>query len=76
MRNLAALAGPYHHAFNCGHLPVARTRIKICGLTRRSDVGQVVSAGVDAVGFVFYPSAHVISRQTMLHFYAAISHHL
>lgn len=36
---------------------MARTRIKICGLTRRSDVGQVVSAGVDAVGFVFYPSS-------------------
>ena len=34
-----------------------RTRIKICGLTREEDVDAVAAAGVDAVGFVLYPSS-------------------
>jgi phosphoribosylanthranilate isomerase len=33
----------------------ARTRIKICGLTREADVDAAVEAGADAVGFVLYP---------------------
>lgn len=32
-----------------------RTRIKICGITRKQDLAAAVGAGADAVGFVFYP---------------------
>jgi len=32
-----------------------RTRIKMCGFTRESDVQAAVAAGTDAVGFVLYP---------------------
>ena len=34
-----------------------RTRIKICGLTREEDIDAAVMAGVDAIGFVFYPKS-------------------
>ncbi|RYF76451.1 MAG: phosphoribosylanthranilate isomerase [Comamonadaceae bacterium] len=43
-------------------LPRARTRIKICGLTREADVDAAVDAGADAVGFVLYaPSARAVT---------------
>ncbi len=37
--------------------PVARTRIKICGLTRPEHVAAASNLGVDAVGFVCYESS-------------------
>ncbi len=36
---------------------MARTRIKVCGITREQDLDAAVEAGVDAVGFVFYPKS-------------------
>jgi phosphoribosylanthranilate isomerase len=36
---------------------IARTRVKICGLTRESDIAAAVIAGADAVGFVFHPAS-------------------
>lgn len=42
-----------------------RTRIKICGITREEDLRAAVSAGADALGFVFYPHSprHVTPAQ-------------
>jgi len=36
---------------------MARTRIKICGLTREADVDEAIEAGADALGFVLYPKS-------------------
>ena len=43
----------------------ARTRIKICGLTREEDVDAAVQAGADAVGFVMYAASprHVSAQR-------------
>ena len=41
-----------------------KVRIKICGLTRSEDVKAAVSAGADAIGFVFTTSPRRISINT------------
>jgi len=41
---------------------MARTRVKICGITRVGDARAAVAAGVDAIGLMFYPkSSRLIS---------------
>ncbi len=41
-----------------------RTRVKICGLTRESDLAAAVAVGADAIGFVFYaPSPRAVDPE-------------
>ena len=46
---------PYHSLMGLLTFSSGRTRVKICGLKTSEDVDSAVAAGVDAVGFVFYP---------------------
>jgi phosphoribosylanthranilate isomerase len=34
-----------------------RVRIKMCGMTRLSDIEQAIVLGVDAIGLIFYPNS-------------------
>jgi phosphoribosylanthranilate isomerase len=55
-RRLLACVGACFHigASSAWAIEVARTRIKICGLTREADVDEAIDAGADALGFVLY----------------------
>ena len=54
-------------------LPLSRTRIKICGLTREQDIDAAVAAGADAIGFVMYPPS---PRHVTLERAAELAHRL
>lgn len=47
-----------------------RVRVKMCGMTRKVDVEQAISLGVDALGFIFYSKSRrcvtIDSAKTLL----------
>ena len=51
-------------------IPVARTRIKICGLRDEQHVDVSINAGADALGFVLYPPS---VRATSLELFAELT---
>ncbi|WP_163575981.1 phosphoribosylanthranilate isomerase [Halomonas faecis] len=46
--------------------PLARTRVKICGLAREADVEAAVAAGADALGFVLWAGSRRAVDETQL----------
>jgi phosphoribosylanthranilate isomerase len=44
---------------------VSRTRVKICGITSLADARAAVSAGADALGFVFAPGKRHVSADAV-----------
>jgi phosphoribosylanthranilate isomerase len=51
------MASPSAPAPSTGFPRPARTRIKLCGFTRKADVQAAVEAGADALGFNLYPKS-------------------
>lgn len=49
-------AGAAHVDLRARLRPTARTRVKICGLTTRAAIDAAITAGADALGFVFAES--------------------
>ncbi|MDX1551680.1 MAG: phosphoribosylanthranilate isomerase [Marinobacter sp.] len=50
-----------------------RTRVKICGVTRKQDVIAAARAGADAIGFVFYePSPRYVTPATARELVSAV----